>query len=213
MVGKKILFDTGEKGSWLLENMRNLNVDIDKIEAIVISHDHWDHWGGLWQFLEKKRGARVYICPNFGKEFKDKAIKLGAGLIDVEKLTQIAPGIFSTGEIPGAYHNKFMPEQGLLLKTENGITLITGCAHPGILKMAEKVKEKFPSEPVYLVLGGFHLLESDQRAVEIIAENFKKMQIKKVAPTHCSGKAAEEIFKNQYQENFICVKVGQAIEV
>ena len=55
LIDDKILFDTGEKGEWLLENMRFLKVSIDKIEAIVISHDHWDHWGGLWDLLKIKK--------------------------------------------------------------------------------------------------------------------------------------------------------------
>ena len=213
LVDGKILFDTGEKGEWLLENMRILGVDINEIEAVVISHDHWDHWGGLWDLLKCKKGMRVYICPNFSREFKDKANKLGANVIEAEKLTQILPNIFSTGEITGAYHGTSMPEQAVLLKTANGITVITGCAHPGILKIVEKAKIKFPHEPVYLVLGGFHLMESDNRTTEIVVEGFKKMGIKKVGPTHCTGRTATELFKKEYKDNFVEVKVGKIIEV
>jgi 7,8-dihydropterin-6-yl-methyl-4-(beta-D-ribofuranosyl)aminobenzene 5'-phosphate synthase len=213
LIDDKILFDTGEKGEWLLENMRALDVDINKIEAVVISHDHWDHWGGLWDLLQQRRGMRMYICPHFSREFKDKAFALGADLVENEKLTQIIQDIFSTGEIPGAYKGKYMAEQALVLKTNNGLTIITGCAHPGILKMVEKAKMKFPDESIYFVLGGFHLMESDKRAVEIVAENFKKMNIIKAGPTHCSGDMAVEIFKNFYGDNFIQIKAGQEIEV
>lgn len=213
LIDDKILFDTGEKGEWLLENMSALDVDINKIEAVVISHDHWDHWGGLWDLLQKRKGMPVYICPNFGREFKDKALALGADLAEKEKLTQIIQNVFSTGEIPGAYKGKYMAEQALVLKTKNGLTIITGCAHPGILKMVEKAKTKFPDESIYLVLGGFHLMESDKRAIEIVTENFKKMNIIKAGPTHCSGDMAEEIFKRSYGDNFISIKAGQEIEV
>jgi len=213
LIGNKILFDTGENGKCLLENMRSLKVSIDKIEAIVISHDHWDHWGGLWDLLKIKKGMRVYICPNFSPDFKDKAKKFGASLIEIDKLTQILPGIFSTGEIAGAYHNKYMAEQAMVLKTKNGITIITGCAHPGILKMVEKVKTKFPKEPIYFVSGGFHLMESDKRAIEIVAEDFKKLGIIKAGPTHCSGPEAAVIFKEKYGKNFVSVKTGQIFKV
>ena len=213
LVNDKILFDTGEKGKWLLENMSSLGVDIDKIEAIIISHDHWDHWGGLWDLLQNKKSMPVYICPNFSREFKDKANKLGASLIEVERLTQILPDIFSTGEIAGAYHGKYMPEQAIVLKTGNGLTVITGCAHPGILKMVEKAKAKFPAERIYLVLGGFHLMEADKRAIEIVAENFKKMGIIKAGPTHCSGKTAEDMFKKIYGPDFIELQVGQSLDI
>ncbi|MBU1726425.1 MAG: MBL fold metallo-hydrolase [Candidatus Omnitrophica bacterium] len=213
LVDDRVLFDTGEKGEWLLQNLSALGVGIDKIEAVVISHDHWDHWGGLWELLKHKKGMPVYICPNFSREFKDRAGKLGARLIEIERSAQIIPDVFSTGEIAGAYHGKCMAEQAALLKTKNGLTVITGCAHPGILKMAGKVKIKFPNEQVYFVLGGFHLVELDKRAIEIIAEEFKKMGIKKCGPTHCSGEAAEGIFKEYYGEDFVSIKAGQEIEV
>ncbi|MBU0503046.1 MAG: MBL fold metallo-hydrolase [Candidatus Omnitrophota bacterium] len=213
LVDNRVLFDTGENGEWLLENMRSLGVDINKIEAVVISHDHWDHWGGLWDLLQQRKGMPVYMCPHFGPEFKDKALALGADLVEIEKLTQIIQNVFSTGEIPGAYKGKYMAEQALVLKTKNGLTIITGCAHPGILKMVEKARTKFPDESIYLVLGGFHLMESDKRAIEIVAENFKKMNIIKTGPTHCSGDVAKEIFKRSYGDNFIPIKAGQDIEV
>ena len=209
----KILFDTGEKGKWLLENMRILGVDINKIEAVVISHDHWDHWGGLWDLLAQKVGLKVYACPRFSKEFKEKVEKSKGELIETERFKEITTGIYTTGEISGAYHGKFMAEQVMVLKTDNGLSVITGCAHPGILKILEKVKAKFSNEPIYFVLGGFHLMESDRHAIEIIAENFKKMGIIKVGPTHCSGPQAEEIFKKIYQDNFVEIKTGEVLEV
>jgi len=209
----KVLFDTGEKGSYLLENIRSLGVDIKKIEAVIISHDHWDHWGGLWDLLKINNKMPVFICPNFTREFKDRAKGLGANLIETEKQVQITPGIFSTGEIAGAYHGKYMPEQALVLKTKNGVNIITGCAHPGIIKIIDKVKNKFPDEQIYAVLGGFHLKEADRRAVEIIAGNFKKIGVKKSGPTHCSGETAQEIFKACYGADFISVSAGQTIEI
>ena len=88
LVDDKILFDTGENGEWLLKNMRSLGVEIKKIEAVVISHDHWDHWGGLWEILKEKKGLKVYSCPGFSKEFKDKAKEAQAELIEVPSSTR-----------------------------------------------------------------------------------------------------------------------------
>jgi len=213
LIDGKILFDTGEKGEWLLKNIRASGIALKEIEAVVISHDHWDHTGGLWDLLKERKGLTVYSCRNVSKEFKDKVKETQAELIEAEKVTEIAQNIFVTGEIPGAYHGKYMPEQALALKTKNGLTVVTGCAHPGILKMVEKVRTKFPAEPIYFVLGGLHLMESDERAIEIVAENFKEMGITKAGPTHCSGEAAEHIFKKYYGGNFVPVKAGQDIEV
>ncbi|MFA4989386.1 MAG: MBL fold metallo-hydrolase [Candidatus Omnitrophota bacterium] len=213
LVDEKVLFDTGENGEWLIENMRSLGVDINKIEAVVISHDHWDHTGGLWRILKEKKGLKLYGCSGFSNEFKDKVKAAQAKLIEVAKVTEITPGIYTTGEIPGIYHGKYMPEQAVALKTQNGLTVITGCAHPGILKILEKLKAGFLAEPIYLVLGGFHLMESEKRAIEVVAENFKKINIIKAGPTHCSGDMAEGIFKKYYEGDFVSVKAGQEIEV
>ena len=104
LVDNRVLFDTGENGEWLLENLRFLGADINKIEAVVISHDHWDHWGGLWDLLRQKKGVPVYICPNFSPEFKERAVKACANCIEAEDVTEIIQNVFSTGEVAGSYH-------------------------------------------------------------------------------------------------------------
>ena len=213
LVDNSILFDTGESGSLLIKNMKNLKVDINKIEAVVISHDHWDHQGGLWELLKKKKGLTVYACPGFSAEFKNRVKKLKGNLEETKKTTEISRNIFITGGIDGVYKGEYMPEQALVIKTKNGISLITGCAHPGIIKMLNIVKKTFPNENIYAVLGGFHLMDNDERLIKIIADEFKKLEVKKVGATHCSGPKAEEIFKLEYKKDFLPVKVGKEIQV
>lgn len=208
-----ILFDTGESGDYLLANMRKMGIDIEKIDAVVISHDHWDHTGGLWDILRIRKGMKVYALPNFGGAFKEKVENLEGMLLENKDFAEIAKDIFVTGEIEGSYNGMYMPEQAVVIRTEMGITVITGCAHPGIIKMLEKVKKKFSRETLYLVLGGFHLKDNDRRLIEIIVSRFKDMDCKNVGPTHCTGEDAESIFKRIYKDSFISVKVGQALKV
>jgi 7,8-dihydropterin-6-yl-methyl-4-(beta-D-ribofuranosyl)aminobenzene 5'-phosphate synthase len=208
----RILFDTGEKGQWLIANMQLMNVNLDKIESVVISHDHWDHTGGLLDILNKKNSLKVYSCPGFSKEFKERVKSKGAELIETSKFAEISKDIFITGEIQGEYKGKYMPEQAMVLKTKKGISIITGCAHPGIFNMVEKVKARFSDDKIYFVLGGFHLKNTDKREIEVVAENFKKSGVMKAGPTHCSGDMAEIIFKRFYQKDFVSIRVGQEIE-
>ncbi len=70
----KILFDTGDAAESLLDNMKKLMVSIDDIEAVVISHDHWDHTGGLWEILKDRKGIKVYVLDSFSEELK-KAVE------------------------------------------------------------------------------------------------------------------------------------------
>jgi len=213
LIDNRFLFDTGEKGNWLIENMESLNVNMDKIEAVVISHDHWDHTGGLWDLLKKNEGLTVYACPNFSLEFKDKVKRLKGKLIEAREVAKIARDIFVTGEIAGEYKGKYMPEQALLVKTKNGISVITGCAHPGIIGIIENVKKIFPHEQIYLTFGGFHLMNKNRDVIESVADRFKEMGIRRVGPTHCSGKEAEAIFKGKYKDDFISIRVGQTLNV
>lgn len=212
LIDDKILFDTGEKGEWLLGNMKKLGVDLDKIEAVVISHDHWDHKDGLWDLLKQRPGLKVYGCPRFGKEFKQKVKSSGGKLIEVDKFTKITDDIYTTGEILGRYILRPLPEQALAVKTQKGIVILTGCAHPGIIKMIEEVKKNLP-EKIRLVLGGFHLMEKDEPAVKEIVSKFRQLDIQKAGPTHCTGERAIELFKDEYDSNFMPIKVGQVLEV
>ncbi|MBN2483956.1 MAG: MBL fold metallo-hydrolase [Candidatus Omnitrophica bacterium] len=213
LVDQRILFDTGKDGAWLMENMGTLRVEVDKIEAVVISHDHWDHTGGLWNLLKKKKGLKVYSCPGFSEGFKENVEKGRGVLQETNTFMRVAQDIYATGEIAGEYQGGYMPEQALAVKTEKGISIITGCAHPGIVTMVEKVRGKFKDDHIYSVIGGFHLLDQDRRTVEMIADTFRKMDIEKAGPTHCSGEAAEDIFKKIYGSDFIELKVGQSLDI
>jgi len=211
VVDDKILFDTGEDGPRLIENMKMLNVGIEGIESVVISHDHWDHQGGLWELLKKKNGLVVYGCPNFSAKFKNNVKNLGGNLKDAKNITEISEDIFITGEIAGEYKGRYMPEEALVLRTGKGISVITGCAHPGIIKMLSIVKKNFPGEDIYACIGGFHLMNRDKKFIESIANEFKKIGVKKAGATHCSGPMAEKVFWLRYKGDFLKIKVGTKI--
>ena len=210
LVDKGILFDTGEREDYLFNNMGIMNIDFSSIKTVVISHDHWDHTGGLWGILNKRKGLDVYACPHFSRGFKDKVKDLQGKFIESEKFSEIAENIFVTGEIFRLGH---IPEQALVVKTENGLTVITGCAHPGIVRILKRVKDEFPQENIYAVFGGFHLMGKDKREIGLIVEEFRKMGVQKAGPTHCSGEKAQEIFKEKYEDNYIAVAMGQRIKV
>lgn len=208
LVDGRVVFDTGESGPRLMENMALLKTDIEKIEAAVISHDHWDHKGGLWKLLEARRGLAVYACRNFSAEFKEKVQAFGGDLIEVKNKRMISGGIFVTGESAGEYKGEYMPEQALVVKTGRGISVLTGCAHPGILKMLSRAGRSFPGEGIYAVLGGFHLADQASERIKMIAGGFRRMGVKKAGPAHCSGAKAERIFRAEFGRNFLKIQAG-----
>lgn len=212
LIGEKILFDTGENGEWLMDNLKKLDIDINKLESVVISHDHWDHKGGLWELLKENQNLKIYACANFSERFKNKVKSFAARLIECDGFVKITENIYSTGEIEGRYLFNYIAEQSLVLKTENGLTVVTGCAHPGIIKIIEKVKENM-KEDIHLVIGGFHLMDKQNKFAASVVEKFKELNVKNVAPTHCTGEAAIGLFQSGYKANFVPVKVGETITV
>jgi 7,8-dihydropterin-6-yl-methyl-4-(beta-D-ribofuranosyl)aminobenzene 5'-phosphate synthase len=213
LVDGHLLFDTGEKGNLLMNNLRSLKVDVSAIDTVVISHDHWDHTGGLMDFLRKRPDVRVYLCPGFSDSLKKNVRSHKCAMMESCQVRGVAPGVFTTGEIIGTYRNQDISEQALVVKTENGLSVITGCAHPGILTIIDVVRKNFPQDPLYAVLGGFHLMNKQPRNIDTLVARFKCLGIRKAGPTHCSGSEAEDLFKNEFQDNFLSLKVGQSIDI
>lgn len=135
-----VLFDAGADSPTLLHNMKELNIDPTSIETIVISHAHGDHTGGLSEILKINGGAQLFLPSSF------RGVLPGGKVTIVEDAMEICADIFSTGELEAI-------EQSLAIKTDKGIFVVTGCAHPAmrnILSAASKFGK------VYGIAGGFH---------------------------------------------------------
>ena len=212
LVGKELLFDTDENGASLLFNMRTLGISPRDLTTIVISHRHYDHTGGLSGVLRQNPGVKVYGLSDFSSSFKQRVRDFGAELIEKNEFSQIAPGIYLTGEMTTSFGRGSLSEQSLIVRINPGLVAITGCSHPGIIRILERVKNNL-KEPIHLVLGGFHLMEKNGALIEIIVKEFRDLKVRKVAPAHCTGEEAGGLFKEEYKEDFLSVGVGRIIEV
>jgi len=202
---KTILFDTGGDGSILLTNMEKLGINPKEIDLVVLSHIHGDHVGGLSSFLEKNPEVVVYLPKSFPRGFKDGVKEYGAKIVEVREPLKICEGVYSTGEL-----GTWIKEQSIIIHMEKGLIVITGCAHPGIVKIVNKVKDLVKGD-VLLVMGGFHLGGESKGEIENIVSSFRKLGVSYVGPCHCSGDAARQLFKKEYGENFINVGVGRVV--
>lgn len=113
----------------------------------------------------------------------------------------------STGELQAP-----VCEQGLVVGTPEGSVVITGCAHPGIVRMVRAARE-IVDDDIALVVGGFHLAEKSQEEIEGIISDFRALGVQRVTPTHCTGEKAIQMFADAYGNDYVEGGVGRVIEV
>jgi len=223
---KTILFDTGGDGSILLNNMEKLAIDLNGIDIGVLSHIHGDHTGGLDGFLEKNPNVTVYLPKSFPKRFKDNVQDNGAKIVEVGQPLRICENVHSTGQL-----GKWIKEQSLIIRTEKGLIIITGCAHPGIVSVVNPVRSSrrrgtdsecltsngvntakdLLKDDILLVMGGFHLEWASRGSIEKIISAFKQWHVRYVGPCHCSGDKARALFEKHFGKSYVNIGAGRVI--
>jgi 7,8-dihydropterin-6-yl-methyl-4-(beta-D-ribofuranosyl)aminobenzene 5'-phosphate synthase len=180
-----ILFDTGSNGSILLANMKKLDIDPSSVEEVFISHNHFDHVGGLSEFLNENNNVTVYVPVSM------RGVRHAKKVIHVKKAMKLHENIFSTGELDHI-------EQSMAVKTDKGLVLIAGCSHP---KMKHILNAASSFGEIYAIIGGLHGFNQ--------YELFKDLSL--ICPTHCTQHIAE--IKSLYPDKYVEGGAGKIIEI
>ncbi len=202
---RNILFDTGSDGPLLLENLDKLRIDPAGIDALVLSHVHGDHAGGLTGLLQANPRVEVYLPASFPDRIKELVRRAGAGVVEVDGPQPVCENVYTTGVL-----GRRVQEQALAIRTSRGLIVLTGCAHPGIVPMVDAARHLCGGDPL-LVMGGFHLEWTMSAKVERIIAAFRSSGVRYVAPTHCSGEKARLRFEERFGPAFFSVGVGKAV--
>ena len=187
----RFLFDADTRGEVLAHNSKVLGASLRNLDFAVLSHWHYDHYGGFPLIAQLNPGLRLYAPPGGWIE--------GLSVFEVINPGEIADGIWTSGALDGF-------EQALGVETPSGLVIIVGCSHPGVDRLTEAILEVSGYERAYLVIGGFHY--PSRRTLDKLAKIAEF-----IAPAHCSGDEAKAYVWENYPEKFVGVKTGTIIEV
>jgi len=218
--GRRILFDTGQSDLFL-ENAAKMGVSMEDIDMIVLSHGHYDHGNGLNYlnggtllchpgcFIRRYRGSdHSYIgLKNSREELAEKF-----NLITSRDPYNIMESIIFAGEIPRitsfeSQRTSFLLEDGtpdfvaddsaLIITLPDGLFIITGCGHAGIVNTIEHASSITGIDKIYGIMGGFHLKEEDHQTIETV-NYLKNKKVEHILPSHCTTGAALARFRTTF---------------
>lgn len=135
----------------------------------------------------------------------------------IEKPTAVTDCMTATGPIPratdfedtgGAFFldescstpDPLTDDQSLFFETAEGIVVLLGCAHSGVVNTLRYVGELTGGKPIHAVLGGMHLVQAKPERIERTIEEFRKLDVRLIGPCHCTGSRAVAAFWNAFPD-------------
>jgi len=242
---KRILFDTGQS-NLIVQNAKTLDIDLADTDAIVISHGHYDHTGGLSAVLGiVSKKAKIYLHPaatepkfsqktseakSIGMPDSAKEAIQGRHMIWTATPATIFPGMSITGQVPrmndyedvgGAFFvdencqkpDELLDDQTLFIESTKGLVVIFGCAHCGVVNTLDYISKLTGYNKIYAVIGGMHLSNAGRVRIANTIEAFKKYEIQKIVPLHCTGQNAMQDFKTAFDDKCLFSGAGGQISL
>ncbi len=232
--GKTILFNTAGNEDVLRNNFKVLGFKPQDLDAVVISHQHWEMYEALGFLMKNNPQVPVYTTGAVIQILREENPAWAPNLHNVSMDEQFTPNIYfqnlKSGRRRGGPFGIF--EVHIILKTDRGLVIFQGCGHPQILNIAQKSKALTGVEKIHLIAGGTRLLRpgtridiqdsresfsipqmndySDEYYLQLMAD-LKNAGVEYVMPTHCTLEPAEGIFKQAFGDKYIHQTLGMTL--
>jgi 7,8-dihydropterin-6-yl-methyl-4-(beta-D-ribofuranosyl)aminobenzene 5'-phosphate synthase len=192
--GGRVLFDAGFDGGLLLHNMAELGVEPRSVDAVVLSHPHWEHLGGLARFLEARGDVPLYVPEGIPRHLRiELSNRADVTVTGTEEGSKVVPGVRTTPALGGD-----LKEQALVVDAGSGVLAVTGCCHPGFAPVLDAASLH---GRVRGMLGGMHEAKDPEQLSGLSL----------VAPCHCTREP--DRFPELFPRTFRQVGVGSVVNV
>jgi 7,8-dihydropterin-6-yl-methyl-4-(beta-D-ribofuranosyl)aminobenzene 5'-phosphate synthase len=160
--------------------------------------------------------------------------KLGGRFIEHAEPAEIHPGIWLTGPVPrvhpernwsavgkvrapeGLVEDTIPEDQSLVIETDSGLVVVSGCGHAGIINTLEYARKTVKAAPIHAALGGFHLFVASDEQLAWTGAKLKEMGLEHLLGAHCTG--IEAVFRLRdsaglVRDHCLVGSVGAAFEL
>lgn len=223
--GKRYLFDVGPSYEAFTYNLDSLDLKIDEVSSVILSHNHLDHSGALFSLVDQLTDQELLLPPDmhgihdeegyrlsFKPEDKDNAIQK---LVDYRHTSivtdggQIDENLYTTGTLNSADDRWPDKEQSLVMVIPNkGIVILAACSHPTISVIVENARKVTGIEKVYGIIGGLHYAKLDEDELLKNVQYLQSLDVDFIVPSHCTGYRATVLMQEILKEKVHCSSIG-----
>lgn len=219
---RRLLFDTGPNAT-VATNADVLEVALAPLDAIVLSHGHYDHIGGLETVLQAT-GPTPVVAPAtlFGAShhYKRNAVTRYVGPpLSEETYRRLGAEFTWHGQPeaaaalgPGCVATVVSDELALVARLPDYSVVLTGCAHGGPAAVVRQARELTEAAAPRVLIGGLHLGDAPVSAVHRLALRLHALGMRSILPCHCTGPQGTLALKESFLGDVRTIGSGTVLE-
>jgi len=200
---------------------------IRKNEIEIIAHPH------IWAIRYNRRQGQADRF--MGIPFQRQELEnFGAIFNLTTKPVKITDNIITSGEIPmvtdfeevdsgssirlikedtGLKPDELLDDQAIVINTKQGLVVITGCAHRGIINTLYHAQQITNVKEIHAVIGGAHLVDASEERIRLTIAALRELNIQKLGLCHCTGLPAITLIAHEFGDSFLFNNAGTTINL